>query len=79
MKLEDFQIWNRKEPGQPRYNEVPRDWQNAFAITGFRYIVVLFHIFYYFWDKENRWLYRGLRSLEVRYIEVLLYMYIIYI
>ena len=74
MKLENFQIWNRKGQGQPRYNEVPRDWQNEFAITRFRYIEVLFHIFYYFWDKKNRPLYRGLR-----YIEVPLYMCIIYI
>ena len=74
MKLKNFQIWNRKGQGQPRYNEVPRDWQNPFAIKRFRYIEVLFHIFYYFWDKENRPLYRGLR-----YIEVPLYMCIIYI
>ena len=79
MKLEEFQIWNRKWKRQLRYNEVPRDWQNAFAITRFRYIEVFFHIFYHFWDQENRWLYRGLHSLEVRYIEVLLYMYILYI
>ena len=26
---------------EPRYNEVPRDWQNVFAITRFRYIEVL--------------------------------------
>ena len=26
-----------------------------------------------YWDKENRWLYRGLRYIEVRYIEVPLY------
>ena len=70
MKLENFQIWNRKGQGQPRYNKVP----NAFAITRFRYIEALFHIFYYFWDKENRSLYGGLR-----YIEVPLYMCIIYI
>ena len=31
---------------EPRYNEVPRDWQNFFAVTGFYYIEVLFHIFY---------------------------------
>ena len=42
---------------EPRYNEVPRDWQNVFAITRFRYIEVLFHIFYYNLSKENRWLY----------------------
>ena len=26
------------------------------------------------WGKENRWLYRGLRYIEVRYIEVPLYL-----
>jgi len=35
-----------------QYNEVPRDWQNVFAITRFCYIEVLFHIFYYYWGKE---------------------------
>ena len=30
---------------EPRYKEVPRDWQNLFAITRFRYIEVLFHRF----------------------------------
>ena len=38
-------------------------------ITRFRYIEVLFHIFYYQWGKENRSLYRKLRYIEVRYIE----------
>ena len=55
---------------EPRYNEGPRDWQNLFAITRFRYIEVLFHIFYYDWRKENRSSYGGLRYIEVRYIEV---------
>ena len=55
---------------EPRYNEVPRDCKNVFAITRFRYIEVLFHIFYYYWGQENRSLYRGLRYIEVRYIEV---------
>ena len=56
----------------PRYNEGRRDWQNLFAITRFRYIEALFHIFYYYWGrkKENRSLYRGCRYIEVRYIEV---------
>ena len=53
---------------QPQYNEVPRYWQNLFAITRFRYIEVLFHLFCCYWDKQNPSLYRGLR-----YIEVLLY------
>ena len=30
---------------------------------------VLFHIFYYYWGEEYRLLYRGLRYIEVRYIE----------
>ncbi len=58
---------------EPRYNEGPRDWQNVFAITRFRYIEVLSHTFYYYWDEECRSLYRGLRYIEVRYIEVALY------
>ena len=31
----------------PRYDEVPKDWKNLFALTRFRYIEVLFHIFYF--------------------------------
>ena len=38
-----------------------------------RYFEVLFHIFYYYWGKENCSLYRGLRYIEVRCIEVPLY------
>ena len=53
---------------EPRYNEGPRDWQNLFAITRFRYIEVLFHRFSYYWGTEYRSLYRGLRYIEVRYI-----------
>ena len=79
MKLEEFQTWDRKWQGQLRYNEVPREWQNAFAITRFCYIEVLFHISYYFWDKKDRWSYRGLRYIKVRYIEVPLYVYYIYV
>ena len=60
---------------EPRCNEGPRDWKNVFAITRFRYIEVLFHIFSYYWGKENRSLYRGLRYIEVRYIEVPLHLY----
>ena len=68
---------------EPRYNEVPRDWQNLFVITKpryngqiynkFCYIEELFHVFYYYGGKVNRSLYRGLRYTEVRYIEVLLH------
>ena len=42
------------------------------AVTRFRYIEVLFHIFYYYWGEENRSLYRRLHYIEFRYIEVLL-------
>ena len=38
---------------EPRYNEGSRDWQNLFAIKRFRYIEVLFHIFYYYGGKET--------------------------
>ena len=44
-----------------RLNDGPRDWQNVFVIKRFRYIEVLFHMFYYYWGKENRSLYRWLR------------------
>ena len=54
---------------EPQYNEGPRDWQTLFAITRFRYIEVLFHVFCYYWGKDNRSLYWGL-YMEVRYIEV---------
>ena len=33
---------------EPRYNEGPRDWSNMFAVTRFRYIELLFQIFYYY-------------------------------
>ena len=51
---------------EPRYNEVQRDWQNFFTIMRFRYIEVLFHIFYYnAGGKENRLLYGGLHYIKV--------------
>ena len=31
---------------EPRHNKAPRDWQNLFAIMWFRYIEVLFHIYF---------------------------------
>ena len=58
---------------EPRSNEGSSDWHNLFAITRFRYIEVVSHIFFCYWDKENRSLYRGFRYIEVRYIEVPLY------
>ena len=53
---------------KPRYNEGPRDWQTLFAITRFHYIEVLTTVL--LGGKENRSLYRELRYIEVRYIEV---------
>ena len=35
---------------EPRYR---KERENLFALTRFRYIEVLFHIFYYYWGKEN--------------------------
>ena len=55
---------------ETRRNEEPRDWQNLFARTRFRYIEVLFHLFYCYRGKENRSSYAGLRYIEVRDIEV---------
>ena len=57
---------------EPQYNKGWREWQNLFAITRFCYIEVLFHLFYYYYGKENRLLFRGLHNIEFRYIEVLL-------
>ena len=39
---------------EPSNNEGPRDQPIFFALTRFRYIKVPFHIFYYYWGKENR-------------------------
>ena len=58
---------------QPRVSDELSDWQNVFAIPRFRFFEVLFHISYYYWAKESLSLYRGLRYIEARYIEVLLY------
>ena len=63
---------------EPRYNKRSRDWHFLFAITRFCYIEVLFHIFYYYWGKENRSLHRGLCCIEVHYIEVPLYKAILF-
>ena len=58
---------------EPRQKEGPRDWQNLFDITRFRYNEVLFHSFCCYWDKENCSSYEGLRYVEFRYIKVPLY------
>ena len=58
---------------EPRYNGVPRDRQNLFAKTRFRYVEILFHIFSYYWGKKNCSLYQGLRLIyrdSFTYIEV---------
>ena len=64
---------------EPQHNEGPRDWQNLFARTRFRYVEVLFHLFCCYWGKENRSSYGGLRYIEFRYIEVPLYFHAKYI
>ena len=69
MKRESYQTkWNRKLFGTRNFYYLVQ-WNlgmtkakgKLFAITKFRYIEVLFHILYYYWGKENRWLYWGLR------------------
>ena len=61
---EIFYLRNMYSTVEPWYHVGPRDLENLFAMTRFRYIEVLFHIFYYYWGKENRSLYRGHRSIE---------------
>ena len=51
---EIFYSRNMYSTVEPWYNVGPRDLENLFAMTRFRYIEVLFHIFYYYWGKENR-------------------------
>ena len=58
---------------EPWYNGVSKEGKNIFAAMKFCYIEVLFHIFYYYWGKENCLLHRGLRYIEVCYINVPLY------
>ena len=61
---EIFYLRNMYSTVAPWYNEGPRDLENLFAMPRFRYIEVLFHIFYSYWGKENRSSYRGHRSIE---------------
>ena len=50
---------------EPRYNEVPRDWQNFLAIKRFRYIGGTFPcISSCHWGKQNHSLYRLPRYIE---------------
>ena len=46
---------------EPRFNEVARDRPNSFVKSRVCHIEVLFQIFYYYWGKGNRSLYRGVR------------------
>ena len=71
--FKDLKSKNLCSFAQPRVSEELSDWQNVFAIPTFRFFEVLFHISYYYWAKATRSLYRGLRYIEVRYIDVLLY------
>ena len=68
-----FPVNSIRSTVEPWYNERPRDWQNMFALTRFSYIKVLFNIFYYSLGKKKCSIYRVLRYIEVRYIEVPLY------
>ena len=38
---------------ETRFNEGTRDLQNVFALQRFRYIEVLFQIFYYYWRGKK--------------------------
>ena len=60
---------NTSSTVEPRFNKGPRDGQNLFTITRFHCIDVLFHVFYYYWGKENRSLYRKFRYIEVCFME----------
>ena len=55
---------------EPRFNEVPGDWGYWFVISRVRYIEALFHTSHYNLAEKYRSLYRGLRYIEVRLIEV---------
>ena len=65
--------WNLDMKGQGTgnnitgYNEVSFNW------------VFFFHIFYYYWGKENILLHQGLCYIEVHYIEVPLYHFKLFI
>ena len=50
-----------------QYNELPRDWENMFLITGVCYIGVLSHTFYSYCAEKCR------SFIGVRYIGVPLY------
>ena len=56
---------------KPRNSEGPRDWQNVFVITRFRFI--LYHRSFHDGGKKSCSLYRGIFYVEVCYIEVPLY------
>ena len=54
-----------------QYNEVHAKGLSKFAryneVSLYR-IEVLFYIFYYYWGKQNRSLYRGLRYIESKHV-----------
>ena len=58
----NLDITKRQGSGKLCYND------RSFVISRFFYIV-----FYYYWDKENHLLSRGLHYIEVCYIEFTLY------
>ena len=62
-------------------NEVSRDWQNVFVLTGVNdhYIGVLSHTLYCYWAEEYRSLYRGFRYIGVRYIGILSHTLLLFI
>ena len=70
-----FFFWDRQPLlSQGLDDRTPLIWRlDPPLITRFRYIEVRLHIRYYYWGEEDRSLYRGLRRIKVRYIEVLLY------
>ena len=45
-----FEVRVGRTTVEPRFNEVPRDWTNWFAISRVRYIEALFHTLRYYWD-----------------------------
>ena len=61
-------VSNNNTTVEPRYKKGPRDWQNSFAMTRFRYIIkVLFHMFY---GVNKTVHYIEDLVIEVRYIRV---------
>ena len=55
------------------YNKGPRDWQNLFAVTRFRYIEVFFFIYFTIIGVKKTVRYTEDFVIEVRYIDAPLY------